>query len=420
MTEKPNHNIPDGPVSSCQICGSKSLEIVLDLGHQPICDSLLDSSSVRQPEITYPLRQVWCPDCTLNQLDFVVNSDIVYPPNYHYKTGVTKELVIFQKTLAEEIVQTLKIKKGSLVCDIGSNDGTLLKSFNELGMNILGIEPTNIAKFAQKNGVPTIQSPFNPEIAQNIIAKHGKASVATATNVFAHMSTLGDVIEGLEILLKDDGYFCLENHYMTAIKDGKQYDTIYHEHLRSYSLHSIIKLFSYYNFTVVNALKTSRYGGNIRVYIAKGKGHDQSVSVQKLLDEELAIGLKTSEYYDEFRDETISLKNDLVSTLLDLKRKGFSVVGNSFPARASTLLNFCGIGTEILPYIAEQPTSLKLGHFTPGGHIPIVNNQRLIDDQPDYVLLLAWHLADPIMRQLRERGLKSKFIVPMPTVKIIE
>ncbi|MDD3019698.1 MAG: class I SAM-dependent methyltransferase [Alphaproteobacteria bacterium] len=420
FSKRPNHNLKPGHIECCQICGSKNLEVVLDLGHQPLCDSLLYKEDLQKPETFYPLRQVWCKDCTLNQIDYVVDGAVVYHQDYPYKSGVTKELVTYQNKMAEDIVTDLSIPQGSLIADIGSNDGTLLKGFKNQGMNVIGIEPTNIAEIASQDGINTLHSPFNQKIAQEIVRNYGHAQVVTATNVFAHMATLGDVMEGLEILVDDAGYFCFENHYLGAIADRMQYDTIYHEHLRSYSLHSLIKLFEYYDFTIVDAMKVSRYGGNIRVYAAKGKNHTPKASVQKMLEDEIKVGMTTPEYYQDFRERSVKLKNDFVSLLLRLRSEGYSVVGNSCPGRCSTLLNYAGIGPEILPYLAEQPASLKLGRYLPGKHIPIINNEILLQEQPDYVVLLAWHYADSIIEQLRARGLKSKFIMPMPEVRIID
>lgn len=418
-SKKPSHNLQGGPSNTCQICGSSDLELVIDLGHQPLCDSLLREDQLNQPETFYPLRQLWCKECSLNQLDYIVPGEVVYHQDYPYRTGVTKELVAYQKILAEEVVSDLGIKRGRLAVDIGSNDGTLLSGFKSQGMEVLGVEPTNIAAIANELEIETIHSPFNNDVAKEIVNKKGTAGVVTATNVFAHMATLGDVMQGLETLVADDGYFVLENHYLKAITEKSQFDTIYHEHLRTYTLLSLVKLFDYYDFTIVDAMEVTRYGGNIRVYAAKGKGHTPKASVQEMLDMERNLGFLTSDYYKNFSDNAIRVKNDLVRMILDLKAKGHSVVANSCPGRSATLLNFAGIGPDLLPYIAEQPTSLKLNKYSPGTHIRIVNNQRLIDEQPDYVVLLAWHLAEPIAQQLRDRGLTSKLIVPMPEVEIL-
>jgi SAM-dependent methyltransferase len=420
LRHRPNHNLSPGPITECQVCGSKDLELVIDLGHQPLCDTLLTTEQLKLPETVYPLRQMWCKNCTLNQIDYAVPGEIVYHQNYPYRTGITRELATYQDRIAEDVINELKISKGSIVVDIGSNDGTLLTGFKNRGMRVIGVEPTNIARLANEAGIETIQSPFNNEVAQQIVESFGKAKAVTATNVFAHMTDLGNVLQGLETLIANDGYFILENHYLSAIMDHYQFDTIYHEHLRSYSLLSLVTLFNYYDFTVVEAKKVSRYGGNIRLIVAKGKGRTANPSVKTLLEEELNSGFKKPEYYERFRRKSIELKNRLLGTIVDLNAKGNSVVGNSCPGRCSTLLNFAGIGPDLMPYIAEQPTSLKLNKFLPGKHIPIVMNQRLFDDQPDYVVLLAWHYAEPITEQLRSRGLRSKLIMPMPEVKIIE
>ena len=415
MPDRPNHNLSPGVISSCQVCGNEDLKLVLDLGHQPLCDTLLNKEDLDRAEAFYPLRQFWCPECTLNQLDFVVPGDVVYREDYPYRTGVTRELAAYQDTMAESIVSKLSLSKDNLVVDVGSNDGTLLGGFKRRGMRVNGVEPTGIARFANEDGIETIQSPFNQEIAKQIVETHGTAQAVTATNVFAHMATLGDVIQGLEILVADDGHFVLENHYLLPVMERMQFDTIYHEHLRTYSLRSIVKLFEYYDFTVVDAEQVSRYGGNIRVYVAKGKQHAVSSSVNKILAEESSL-LTDPQYYDDFRRKAIKLKNDFLHLALKCHDEGNVLIGNSCPGRCSTLLNFAGIGPDLMPYIGEQPTSLKLGKFLPGKHIPIVNNQQILDDQPEHVMLLAWHYAQPIAEQLKQRGLRSQLYVPMPEV----
>ncbi len=391
----------------------------MDLRNQPLCDSLLTKEQLSQPEQFYPLQQFWCKDCTLSQLNYVVPGDVVYHQNYPYRTGVTRELAAYQEQMAIDLITNLNIAPDSLVSDIGSNDGTLLSGFKKRGMRVIGVEPTNIAHIANEDGIETIHSPFNQQVAKQIVETSGQAKLVTATNVFAHMAALGDVIEGLEILVADDGFFVLENHYLIPIMERLQFDTIYHEHLRTYSLRSLITLFSYYNFTVIDATEVSRYGGNIRVCVAKGKNHTPKASVNELLAKEERIGLSDPDYYKTFCQKSIALKNQLLEFIIQCNQKNISIVGNSCPGRCSTLLNFAGIGPDLLPYLAEQPASLKLNKYLPGTHIPIVNNQRLIDEQPDYVILFAWHYAEPIMKQLRERGLRSKFVMPMPEFKII-
>ena len=413
-------DLKPGPLNSCQVCSNPNLEVYLNLGHQPLCDTLPDSHTLRQPEPTYPLRQVWCNECGLSQLDHVVPSDVVFHNAYPYRSGVTKELADYQDSIAKEAIKQLNLEPRHLVIDVGSNDGTLLKGFQRRGIKVLGIEPTDIAKFAVSDGIPTIQDFFDKAVAEKIREMNGPAKLITATNVFAHVSALKSFLEGLQVLLDDDGVFLVENHYLIEILKTGQFDTVYHEHLRTYSLHSLVRLFKECGFTVMDAREVSRYGGNIRVYVGKGENREVSPNVDSILAMEKAFGLFDKQVYEDFRLLAENAKNDLLKLAIECKQNGHSFVGNSCPGRCATLLNFAGFKPDLMPWIAEQPMSLKLNRYLAGTHIPIVNNQRLIDEQPDFVVLLAWHYAEPIAHQLRRRGLKSKLVVPLPKLHILE
>ena len=415
-----HHKIKNGYLSKCQICNSKKMHLILDLGHQPLCDSLLTKEMLNNPEKTYPLRMLWCEECSLAQLDYCVDGNEVYHQDYPYRTGVTKELVEYLKDMSYSLTRKYDLNQNDLVVDLGSNDGTLLTGFKKNGTKTVGVEPTNIANIANKNNIETIQEFFTSDVADNIKNIHGEASLIIATNMFAHMATLGEVISGIESLLKPDGVFVFENHYLLDVIQGGQFDTIYHEHLRTYSLKSLIKLFSYYNFTITDVERGTRYGGNIRVHVTKGKNRDVSKNVELLLKLEEEFGLYKLETYRKFAERVKRAKNDFMNFILKIKTEGKTIVGNSCPGRSVTLLNYYGVDGDLLPYIAEQPTSLKLNLFLPGKHMPIVNNEILIKEQPDYVVLLAWHYAKPIMEQLKERGLKSNFIIPLPDMTVLE
>lgn len=414
----PNHDLSVGYVENCQICGSKNLEPVIDLGHQPLCDSLLTDDQLKQPEITYPLGLTRCVDCSLVQLDYIVSGEIVYYPEYPYRTGITKELYNHHQRLSVEVVKRYNIPKDSLVVDIGSNDGTLLKGFDRQGMRPLGVEPTNIAKIANDDGINTIQDFFSEKVANEIIKQHGKAKVITATNMFAHIANLGDIILGIEKLLDDDGILVLENHYLFDIIEGLQFDSIYHEHLRSYSIKPVVQLFQYYGLTVTDAHRVASYGGSVRMYVTKKNRADQTQGLINMISEERDFGLYDSELYSHFRSRAIKAKRELYNLALKIEKEGKRLVGNSCPGRASTLLNFIGIDKSLMPYIAEQPTSLKKGLHLPGLHQPVIDNSILFNEQPEYVLLLAWHYWEPISADLRSRGLKSSFILPLPNLEI--
>lgn len=415
-----HHFVKNGHIGTCQVCNSDKLHTVLDLGHQPLCDTLLTEQMLNEPEKTYPLRMIWCENCTNAQIDYCVDKSEVFHPNYPYTSGVTKELVEYQKDIGLGLIKKYNLKPKDLVIDLGSGDGTLLKGFEGTGIRTLGVEPTNIANIANANGIETLQSFFDITTSEVIKEKYGLASLIVTTNTFAHMQAIGEFIMGAYNLLKDDGVFISETHYLLDVVQGGQFDTVYHEHLRTYSLKALITLFDQYDFTVTDVERGDRYGGNIRVHVTKGKGRPVSSEVGTLLKLEEESGLGKYETYAKFADRVRKARFQFMDFLISTKKAGKSIVGNSCPGRCSTLLNYYGIDKELLPYLAEQPASLKLGMYLAGKHIPVVNNQRLIDEQPDFVVLLAWHYAKPIMGRLKTRGLKSDFVIPLPDFHIVK
>tara|TARA_X000000950_G_C13736740_1_gene586682 strand:- start:307 stop:1008 length:702 start_codon:yes stop_codon:yes gene_type:complete len=233
------------------------------------------------------------------------------------------------------------------------------------------------------------------------------------------MASLGSVMEGVLELLDEDGFFIIENHNMQDIIKHNQYDTFYHEHIRNYSFLSLKQLFEMYEFKVIDAKVVERYNGSIKVVVTKNKQKVEFSNISKIVKDEIDFGILDNNVWNNFKKNIYNSKTQLLSLLKDIKSNGKTVVGNSCPARCSTLINFCDIGTDLIPYIAEQPTSFKLNKYLPGKKIPIVNNSILFDQQPDYVLILAWHLSEPIISQLKQKGLKSKFIIPLPKVNIV-
>ncbi len=415
-----HHFVKTGHIPRCQICNSAKLHTILDLGHQPLCDTLLTKEMLDMPEKTYPLRMIWCEKCTGVQIDYCVDGSEVYHPEYPYRSGISKPLADYQRQICLSLIEKYKLEKTDLAIDIGSNDGTLLSGFKRAGIRVLGVEPTNIAKIAKKAGIPTIQSFFDIKTAKAIRKKYGKAAVITTTNVFAHMQTIGEVIAGIHELLEDDGVFISETHYLLNVIQGGQFDTIYHEHLRTYSLKSLIELFKPYDFTVTDVERGDRYGGNIRVHVTKGKGRKISPNIAKLLKEEEKAGLGKLKTYHAFATRVQKARVAFLKFLVDAKIAGKTIVGKSAPGRSSTLLNYYGIGTESLPYIGEVDGGLKIGMYLPGKHIPIVHERQILKEQPQYVVMLAWHYADFIMKRLKKAGLKSDFVLPLPDFKIVK
>lgn len=414
-----DHDLAPGPLQRCQFCASSHLELVLDVGHQPLCDTLLSRESLNEPETFYPLRLVRCLECGLAQLDYIVDSSLVFYPGYPYRSGITSELAEYQQTMSHDLVRDCGLSPGAFVVDIGSNDGTLLSGFKSRGMRVLGVEPTNIAALACDAGIETTQAFFTESVARTILADRGSAQLITATNVFAHVAALGEVMRGIKALLDSHGVLIVENHYLLNVVEAGQYDTIYHEHLRTYCLKPLIRLFEQYGLRVFDAQCVSRYGGNIRAFVCHEGERPIHARVGERLEAESAFGLFGPQVYEAFRQRAYRSRDELMTLAFEARRAGKSFVGNSCPGRASTLLNFCGMTPDLMPYIAEQPTSLKLGLHLPGRHIPVVENSILARTQPDYIVLLAWHYARPITRYLRDRGVRSTLVQPLPEVAII-
>ena len=342
----------DGELSHCMISGNEKIEEIINLGDQPLCDSLLTNLNVdKNKEKFYPLRLKANYDLGCSQLSFIVPGEEVYHADYPYRPGITNEIVQHHSTQASENIKKYNIDKNNLIVDIGSNDGTLLKQYQLKGVKVIGVEPTNIADIANNDGIETVKKPFNEVVADEIKLIHGQAKLITATNVFAHMSQLGQVLRGIKNLLSDDGVFILENHYMVDILKDNQYDTIYHEHIRNYSLKSIIYLFSLINMKVIHAEVLQRYQGSIKVVVSKNNKAIVDETISKILKNEEEFGLYSPQVWKDFRIRVEKTKKDILAILNDIKKEGKTVVGNSCPGRCSTLLNYCGINKDLIPYI---------------------------------------------------------------------
>ena len=420
MNTTPNHDLIPGHLNECQICGNDNLKPVINLGHLAPCDSLLWPEQLKKAESTYPLNVVRCTECDLMQIDYVVDPAELFFPEYPYRSGITPTLVKNLRFTGPTIMERYNVGKGNLAIDIGSNDGTLLSGFKDAGMKVLGVEPTNIAQIANDNGIETIQEFFSEELATRVVKERGFASIVTAANMFAHVAQLGSMIRGIERLLDNGGVFVSESHYLMDLIETVQYDSIYHEHLKYYSVKSIIRLFDFYNFTVVDVDRIPNYGGSIRVSAMKGKGHEVKDSVKNLLAEEKRMGLYDDALYDDFVSRIRKSKFDLLHLVVNAKANGAQIVGIGSPGRAATTLGYCNIDTDLMPYIAEQSTSLKLGLFMPGVHVPIIDEKQLFDEQPEYAIMLSWHYWEPIVEKLRAKGLRSKIILPLPEVRVLE
>jgi SAM-dependent methyltransferase len=387
---------------------------VLDFLPQPPVQAFLTEDQLREPELHYPLALLRCPSCGLVQIGYAVEREIVFPREYPYQTGLTRILVEDFKDLADQAVARYGLAEGELAVDIGSNDGTLLKGFVPHGLRVLGVEPTDIAGIAVAGGVPTVQAYFDEDVARTIVAEHGPAAVVAATNVLAHVPNLYPFLRGIAALLPDGGVFVSESHYLLDLVQRLQYDTIYHEHLRFYGLRPLTEILERAGFSVVDCERVPTHGGSIRVWAVKSEGAAASERLEAQRREEEEYGLYRPERLEEFRLRVVDSKQRLLGLLLPLREEGASVVGVGAPARASMLLNYCRIDGDLLDYIVEPAGSLKNGLHTPASRIPIVEERRMLDEQPDVALMLSWHIASELMPKLREQGFRGRFLVPLP------
>jgi len=404
----------------CRVCKKSALEKVLTLGPTPLANAFLTKLQLDEPEYFYPLDIYFCNNCGFIQLGHVVSPKVLFG-NYVYVSSTSKVFVDHFKKMAEHILPRFLAGKRSLVIDIGSNDGILLKPFRDLGAKVLGIEPAvHIAKIAEKQGIETIPEFFSVELAERIVKQKGQADIVTATNVFAHIDNLDEVIEGLKILLNKDGVFIMEAPYLIDFIEKRYFDLVYHEHLSYWSVNSLVTLFKRFNIVVFDVQKVPVHGGTIRVFIKKAEGkHKIEKSVRKFLDRERKMKLTQKKTYTDYANLILNNKVKLVALLTDLKIKGKTIAAYGAPAKGNTLLNFFSIGTEILDFVVDD-SPFKQGLYTPGKHIPVVSSKVLYEKKPDYLLILAWNFADPIMKMhAKYKELGGKFIIPVPKPEIM-
>jgi len=406
------------PVEDCQICGHAPLTRVLSLGYMPPVNQMVAIGAVPRQQPWFPTDLLHCPRCDLVQLGLAVDPAILFPPDYPYTSGTTRLLRDNFADLYRESSALLGLKPDDLCIDIGSNDGTLIANFQSGGHRVLGIEPTDVGDIAKARGIPTLKRYFGKEVAREVKAAHGPARIVTAANCFAHIEDVHAIVEGIVELLADDGAFVSESHYLMALLDTLQYDTIYHEHLRYYSLASLRHLLEMHGLEVFHARPIPSHGGSIRVYAARKGTRPVQESVARMLAAE-PRGAALAERLKTFRHDVMMSKLRLLAMLRDLKESHARIVGISAPSRASTLFNYVGLDDGLIDYVCEIAGSLKIGKCMPGTGIPVVDEARLFADQPEAAIIFSWHIADELAPKLRVKGYRGKLITPLPQPRLL-
>ena len=402
------------------MCNSVDLVQFLDLGFTPPADQFLRKEQLREPEVYYPLPVVICTGCGLVQLSHVVSPEILYRHDYPYESSITRTGRNHWSEFANTTVQRLGLGANDLVVDIGSNVGTLLEAFRAAGTQILGVDPaSNIVRIAEKRGVETINEFFSEDVARRIASEQGKAAAITGTNVYAHVDDLTAFMRAIDTLLAPDGVFIFEAPYLVNLINHLEYDTIYHEHLSYLSVKPLIAFVQRFEMEVFDIQERDIHGGSFRVFISRKGKMPVSPVVAEFLAREEKLGLYDLNELQKFSAAVAKNREDLTWLLKSLKHEGKSICAVSAPAKGMTLLNYCRLGTDTLDFVTEKST-LKIGRFTPGAHIPVVPDDELLQQNPDYALLLAWNFAEEIMENLKEyRQRGGKFIIPIPHPRIV-
>ena len=403
----------------CRSCGGNQGRLVLDLGLQPLANNLLRPEDLGKTEPRFPLRLFICPACWLLQI-----ADLVPPvelfSEYLYFSSFSDAMLQHARQAAERYRREFALGPQSFVVEIASNDGYLLRNFVAARIPCLGIEPAaNVAKAARERGVETLVDFFDEALARRLNAAGKTADLLLGNNVFAHAPETNDFVAGLRELIKPKGRIVLEFPYAVDMMEKCEFDTVYHEHVFYFSLTALLPLFERHGLSIFHAEKIPIHGGSLRLFAGHADAHPVQPSMETLLSDESRRGVATLDYFHGFADRAQAIKSDLTKLLSDLKRQGTRIAAYGAAAKGSTLLNFCGPNRETFEFVADRST-FKQGRFTPGLHLPIVPPERLLQQMPDYTLLLTWNFADEILAQQRaycERG--GKFILPIPEVKVV-
>lgn len=405
--------------SACRSCGDAALEEILSLGEQPLANAFLTEADLERPEQRYPLGLAFCPRCCLAQITHTVAPELLFR-EYAYFSSVSDAMVEHARKLTERLTTERALGPGSLVIELGSNDGYLLRHYARRGIPVLGIDPAvNVAAAATERGVPTLARFFDWSLADELRANGRLADVVHANNVLAHVPDVHGFVEGIARILKPSGVAVIETPYVRELVERLEFDTIYHEHVFHYSLSAVVEILGQHGLAVSDVERIPIHGGSLRIYATPAGQQPPSNAVTAVLREETGLGMCTTGYFRHFAERVDALRGQLLGLLSKRKAAGVSIAAYGAAAKGTVLLNAFGIGTDIIDFVADLSPH-KQGRFMPGVHVPILPAEELVERAPELCLLLAWNFADEILDQqaeYRRRG--GRFILPVPEVRVL-
>jgi len=408
--------------NACRFCGAELSHTFVDLGMSPLCESYLTDEQLNQMEPFYPLHVFVCGNCFLVQLQEYVSVDSIFT-EYAYFSSFSQSWLDHAKAYTAEMIRRFSLGSSSHVVELASNDGYLLQYFVKSGVPVLGIEPAaNVAQAAAEKGVPTLVRFFDCSVARQLVSENKQADLLLGNNVLAQVPDLNGFVGGMKILLKSNGVITMEFPHLLCLMREGQFDTIYHEHFSYFSFQATEKIFAKHGLSIFDVEQLDTHGGSLRIYArhAEDRSKETSPRVQALRMEEETARLSSLDAYSAFAAQVVGSKCALLEFLIHARRAGKQVAGYGAPGKGNTLLNYCGIRSDLLAYTVDR-NPYKHGKFLPGSHIPIFAPDRIRESKPDYILILPWNLKDEIMQQLSYvRDWGARFVVPIPEVRIHE